>query len=66
MTITINGAEKTLEQELSITALLEKLDIAKGPVVVELNKEAIFPRDYPSIILKQNDILEIITIAAGG
>ena len=66
MTITINGSEKSFESPLTIETLLEKLGLAKNPVVVELNKEAIFPREYAAIQLKQSDSLEIITIAAGG
>jgi sulfur carrier protein ThiS len=35
-------------------------------VVVELNQQAILPRDFPNTLIQPNDQLEIITLAAGG
>jgi len=66
MKITLNGNAKELEKEISLTELLDQLGLAGKPVVVEHNKEAIFPRDYPEIIVQDSDELEIISIAAGG
>ena len=66
MKITINGRSQEIDSALTIKALLEFLDLSAGPVVVELNKEAIFPRHYDTITVNEGDILEVITIAAGG
>jgi sulfur carrier protein ThiS len=35
-------------------------------VVVELNQQAILPRDFPKTLIQPTDQLEIITLAAGG
>lgn len=66
MSIIVNGTEHPLPQISTITGLLIALDIENKPVVVEHNKTAIFPRDYPTTSLNHGDQLEIITIAAGG
>ena len=66
MKITLNVKEHPLDTQLSIIDLLKSLDLANKPVVVELNQKAIFPRAYPSIILSDNDRVEIIVISAGG
>lgn len=50
----------------TITGLLASLGLADKPVVVEHNKVALFPRDYDTTVLGDDDSLEIITIAAGG
>jgi sulfur carrier protein len=66
MNITLNGNEQEISTDTNILQLLDTLDLAGKPVVIEHNKVAIFPRDYPNICLKENDQIEIINIAAGG
>ena len=66
MPITLNGNDHPLPAENTVTGLLASLGLANKPVVVEHNKAALFPRDYDSTVLKDDDSLEIITIAAGG
>lgn len=66
MNITLNGKQTEIQSDFNITQLLESLDLAGKPVVIEHNKTAIFPRDYTKTILAENDQLEIISIAAGG
>ncbi len=66
MKLTINGQVKAFDSSLNLHELLASLSLEKTPVVVELNKEAIFPRDYSTTSVTDGDKLEIITIAAGG
>ncbi|MGJ8678282.1 MAG: sulfur carrier protein ThiS [Akkermansiaceae bacterium] len=66
MNITLNGKKHPLSASTSVEALLSSLGLNGKPVIVEYNKEALFPRDYATVILNDNDQLEIITIAAGG
>ena len=66
MTIQLNGNEHKLEKPISIQELLKSIGLANKPVVVELNQTALFPREYQQNILRENDQVEIITIAAGG
>ncbi len=66
MTIQLNGKKHQLDTPISIQALLDTIGMGNKPLVVELNKEALFPREYKSTLLKDGDQLEIITIAAGG
>ena len=66
MTIKLNGQEHQLESSINVTAFLESIGLGNKPVVVELNKEALFPREYSETMLTDGDQLEIITIAAGG
>ena len=66
MTIKLNGQEHQLKSSINVTAFLESIGLGNKPVVVELNKEALFPREYSEKMLTDGDQLEIITIAAGG
>lgn len=66
MTIRLNGKDHPLSEPVSVATLLESIGLAGKPVVVELNKEPLFPREYNASELAEGDQLEIITIAAGG
>ena len=67
MTLTINGESRQFEAEaFTVSSLLEALGLAGKPLVVELNREAIFPDDYSEAQVKDGSSLEIVTIAAGG
>ncbi|MDB2091828.1 MULTISPECIES: sulfur carrier protein ThiS [Clostridium] len=57
----INGCEdKTLSEFLSN----EGYEITR--IAVELNGEIARKKDYQSIILKENDTLEVVTFVGGG
>ncbi len=66
MTIQLNGKDHELDTPTSVEALLKSIGLGNKPVVVELNKTALFPREYPEKQLEEGDKVEIITIAAGG
>ncbi len=66
MQILINGKTHTLAAPANLRDLLDSIGFKDKPIVVELNREAIFPRDYAQTPLADGDQLEIITIAAGG
>ena len=66
MTITLNGAPHPLPQETTVGRLLENLGLAGKPVVVELDGQAVFPRDHAQAVVKPGARVEIVTLAAGG
>ena len=66
MKLKINGEERQTADGLSLTGLLESLQIRPGRVVVERNRE-IVPRDsYGATMLAEGDILEIVHFVGGG
>jgi thiamine biosynthesis protein ThiS len=65
--ITLNGSPHALEEgAVSLERLLESIGLAGKPVVVELNEQAVFPRDYPGTLVENGARIEIVTLAAGG
>jgi sulfur carrier protein len=65
-TITLNGSPHPLPAETNVASLLESLGLAGKPVVVELDGEAVFPRDHPQTRISDGARVEIVTLAAGG
>jgi sulfur carrier protein len=66
ITITLNGSAHPLPDELNVDQLLERLGFAGKPVVVEVDEEAIFPRDYAATPVRNGARVELVTLAAGG
>lgn len=66
MRIQLNGTPHEIDDAMSVSDLLESLGFGGKPVVVELNEEAIFPRDYPGVRIEAGARIEIVTLAAGG
>ena len=66
MKLKINGEEREVVAGLSLTALLESLQIRPGRVVVERNRD-IVPRDsFGRTRLAEGDVLEIVHFVGGG
>ena len=65
MKIQLNGHPYELEAAMTLDDLLESIGFGGKPVVVELNEQAVFPRDYPSVLIQNGARVEIVTLAAG-
>lgn len=67
MIITINGKKYSDYQEgITVMELIEKLNLHKKQIIVELNQLALMKKDYQTLSLKDGDSIEIVQIAAGG
>ena len=66
MKIQLNGNPHMIEAPMSLTELLASIGVAGKPVVVELDGEAVFPREYPDKRVGDGARVEIVTLAAGG
>ena len=66
MNITLNGNSHEIPAPMPLTALLESLGLAGKPVVIELDEQAIFPRDYAKTEVTEGARVEVVTLAAGG
>jgi sulfur carrier protein len=64
--ITVNGAARSVQPPVNLTQLLASLGLDGKPVVVEMNGEAVFPREHDSRTIHDGAVLEIVTLAAGG
>jgi len=64
--ITLNGNPHEIQSPLTLTGLLESLGLGGKPVVIELDEQAVFPRDYEKTEVGSGARIEIVTLAAGG
>jgi len=64
--IHLNGGIHELEASVSISGLLTSLGFEGKPVVVELDEQAVFPRDYPTVMITEGARVEVVALAAGG
>lgn len=66
MQIILNGHPHSVPSPLTVAELLESLSLKGKPVVVELDEQAVFPRDYDQSTVGDGARVEIVTLAAGG
>lgn len=66
MRVLINGETRTIENELNLRELLEKLELPTTRIAIELNKDVIRKKDWESVKIADADKIEIIHFVGGG
>jgi sulfur carrier protein len=64
--ITLNGERFELDQPMTVSALLTKLDIDSRRVAIEHNLEIIKRRTFDTVVVKGGDRVEIVNAVGGG
>jgi thiamine biosynthesis protein ThiS len=66
VTITLNGDRREMSGPLSISALLQQLEIDSRRVAVELNLNVVKKTAYDSSLINDGDEVEIVNFVGGG
>ncbi|MDD5226617.1 MAG: sulfur carrier protein ThiS [Candidatus Omnitrophica bacterium] len=66
MILTLNGKQASIEKALSLDALVAAKGLCPDKIVVEHNLTIISKEDWPKIMLKDHDMVEIISFVGGG
>ena len=66
MTIKLNGDPHEIPGPLSVSALLDQLEIDARRVAVELNLDVVKKAAYDSSVIKDGDEVEIVNFVGGG
>ncbi len=66
MQIILNGQPKNLDQNTTLSTLLDSLNLEPDTVVAEINCQIIKPGRYPRLELKDGDQVELIRFVGGG
>ena len=66
MTITLNGDRREIAGPLSVSTLLEQLEIDARRVAVELNLAVVKKAAYDSSVIEDGDEVEIVNFVGGG
>ena len=66
VTITLNGEPFELDQPLSVTDLLAKLEIDPRRVAIEHNLTILKRHTFTTVVIGEGDTLEIVNAVGGG
>lgn len=66
MILTLNGKQESIGKPLSLDALVAAKGLCADKIVVEHNFNIISKEDWPKIMLKDQDMIEIISFVGGG
>lgn len=66
MTILLNGDKHEIAAPVSVSELLQQLDIDARRVAVELNLAVVKKTAYDSSVVKDGDEVEIVNFVGGG
>jgi sulfur carrier protein len=62
----VNGQEYFTEYELTISQLVEYFNFKTSLLVLEYNRLICDKKNWDSILIKDSDTIEIVTIVGGG
>lgn len=66
MILTLNGKQESIGKPLNLDALVAAKGLCADKIVVEHNFNIISREDWPKIMLKDQDMIEIISFVGGG
>lgn len=66
MVITLNGERFELNEPMTVTALLAKLEIDPRRVAVEHNLSILKRHRFPEVLVGEGDRVEIVNFVGGG
>ncbi|MFA5160335.1 MAG: sulfur carrier protein ThiS [Candidatus Omnitrophota bacterium] len=66
MVFILNGKQESIEKPLSLDALIAAKGLCPEKIVVEHNFSIISKEDWPKIMLKDQDMIEVISFVGGG
>lgn len=64
--VRLNGKDREVAQDLTVTALLQSLELNPQLIVVELNREILERATYASTPVSDGDQIELVHFVGGG
>lgn len=66
MIMKINGKREVMERKVSLVELIEIKGLVKKSIVIEHNGNVVPKENWHTVILEENDNLEIVSFVSGG
>ena len=66
MHLTVNGKAAEVPNEFSVADLIRQQNLEGKPCAVEVNRIVVPRRDHSTHDLKEDDVIEIVTLVGGG
>jgi len=64
--VIVNGVARSATGVISVTALIEELGITPRGIAVAINGEIVRRSAWPTAMVQESDVVEIVTAVAGG
>lgn len=64
--IKINGVEVAIRESMTLLELLEEKQYSMARIAVELNEAIVPKKAYADTILRDGDVLEVVSFVGGG
>ena len=66
MRVLINGEERELSKSITLTDLVESLELSTQRVAIELNRTVIRKKDWAGTSVNDGDRIEVVHFVGGG
>lgn len=66
MMLTVNNKPLDVPDQATVEGLLRQLDLSRAPCAVEVNRELVPKARHAAVVLKDGDVVEIVTLVGGG
>ena len=66
MNVTINGKIQRLQENTSITSLIQQLELENNRLAIEVNQNIIPRSQHSDYLLQADDVVEIVHAIGGG
>ena len=64
--ITVNGESVEIPKGISLAEVLESVDVPPNYLAVEVNAEVVLRENFSTLIICDQDQLEVVTLVGGG
>lgn len=62
----VNGKEFALNNTCTLQQLLDSENYSKNQIAVELNYKIVNKNEYDTLVLNEDDVIEIVSFVGGG
>ncbi len=66
LNLRLNGEDREVVDNVSLKELVTQLHLTPERIAIELNQNVVRRADWPSIVLRENDQVEIVHFVGGG
>jgi sulfur carrier protein len=66
LNLKVNGETLQAAEPQTVRQLVERLGFSAKPVAVEVNKQLVPRRQHEQTILRDGDVIEVVTLVGGG
>lgn len=66
MKVRVNGTDRDVQAGTTVRALVQEMGMANQAVAAEVNKQLVPRRKQDETVLKEGDVVELVSLVGGG